>query len=117
MSGFGAIMGQCFIVELTSPVRVKAQVELILPTELKTCLREGIIPKLCSAPSLGQVRRVCRDLVTDDACTDILFVGKTEVLFGSYVAEHCCPVPTDLCRADRAGDVIVTGSDVGHERP
>src|SRR6202162_6537068 len=109
MSGFGALVGQSFVVKLASPVGVEAQVELILTTKLEACLGEGIIPELRSAPSLGQVRRVRRDLVTDDACTDILFVGKTEVLFGSYVAEHCCPVPTGLRRADRAGDVLVTG--------
>ena len=54
MSGFGAIMGQGFIVKLTSPVGVKAQVELIFPTELEACFGEGIIPKLCSGPSMAK---------------------------------------------------------------
>src|SRR5258705_7174889 len=116
MSGFGAIMGQSFIVKLASPVGVKAQVELIFPTELETCFGKSIVTKLSAGPSLRQVRRVRRYFVTDDARPDILFIGKAKVLFGSYVAEHRSSVPTDLCRADRAGDVIVTGSDVGHER-
>src|SRR5260370_1757895 len=116
MSGFGAIMGQSFIVKLTSPVGVKAQVELILPAKLETRLGESVVAKLCPRPSLGQVRGMRGDFVTDDARTDIFFVRKAKVFFGGYVAEHRSSVPTDLCRADRAGDVIVPGSDVGHER-
>jgi len=42
---------------------------------------------------------------------------RSKDVVGSYVAEHRSPVPANLCRVNRAGDVIVTGSDVGHERP
>lgn len=63
MSGFGAIMGQSFIVKLASPVGVKAQVELIFPTELETCFGESIVTKLRAGPSLRQVRRVRGDLL------------------------------------------------------
>jgi len=72
MRGFGAVVGQSFIMKLTSTVGVKAQVELILPTELEACLGEGIVPNLCSGPSLGQVCCMRGDFVGDDARTDIL---------------------------------------------
>src|SRR5579864_5124536 len=117
MSGFRAIMGQSFIVELTSSVWIKTQIELIFPTKLEARFRECIIAKLCAGPSLRKVGRVCGDFVADDARTHILFVGKTEVFLGGYIAEHRCPVPSDLRRTDRAGDVIVTGCNVRRERP
>jgi hypothetical protein len=75
MSGFGAIMGQSFIVKFASPVGVKAQVELIFPTELEACLGEGVVTNLRAGPTLGQISRVRRDFVADDACPDIFFIG------------------------------------------
>jgi len=43
---------------------------------------------------------------------DILFYfGRTEVFFGvTVIAEQSLPCPTDLFRADRAGDLIVPGA-------
>ncbi len=60
---------------------------------------------------------MCGDFVADDTGPDILFVGKTEVFFGCHIAEHRCAVPPDLRRTDGACDVVVSGSDVGNERP
>src|SRR5450432_2371608 len=57
------------------------------------------------------------NFVTDDARTNILFIGKTKVFFGSYIAEHGCPVPPYLGSSNRACNVIVAGGDVGDERP
>jgi hypothetical protein len=37
------------------------------------------------------------------------------VLFRGHIAKHRGPIPTDLCRADRAGDVIVSRSNVRNE--
>lgn len=71
--------------ELTRTVRIEAQVELILPTELKTRLGESIVPQLYARPSFGQVRGVYGDLVANDARPDIFFVGLSEVFLGGYV--------------------------------
>ena len=38
------------------------------------------------------------------------------MFFRRDVAKHGAAVPADHCRADRAGDVIVAGRDVGGER-
>ncbi len=38
------------------------------------------------------------------------------MLFGRDVAEHGGAVPADHGRADRRGDVVVAGSDVGDQR-
>src|ERR1700761_605593 len=109
MRGFGSVVGQSFIVKLTSTVGIKAQVELVLPTELETCLGESIVPNLCSGQSLGQICRMRGDFVANDACTDILSIWKTEVLLRSNVAEHRSSIPADRCSTNRAGDVIVAG--------
>src|SRR5882757_4923360 len=93
MRGFGGVVRQSFIVKLTSTVGIKAQVELILPTKLETCLGESIIPNLCSGQSLGQVCCMRGDFVADDACTNILSIRKTEVFLRSYVAEHRSSIP------------------------
>ena len=63
---------------------------------------------------VGGVRR---DLVGDDAVLHVLVVGQSEVLLGRDVAEHRRAVPADHRRANRRGDVVVAGRDVGHQRP
>src|SRR5580704_2155700 len=59
---------------------------------------------------------MCGDFVADNARPNILLIRQTKVFFGRNVAEHSGPVPPDLRRSDRAGYVIVAGSDVGDER-
>src|SRR5207253_310572 len=56
------------------------------------------------------------DLVGDDAVLDVFLVRQTEMFFRRDVTKHGAPVPTDHGRANRAGDVIVAGRDVGGER-
>src|SRR5439155_25963161 len=65
--------------------------------------------------ALGEVGGVRGDFVGDDAFSDVLFVGKAEMFFGRDVTEHGGAVPADHGGANRAGDVIVTGRDVGGE--
>ena len=67
--------------------------------------------------ALGQVRRVRRDLVGDDAVLDVLPVRQAQVLLGRDVAEHGRAVPADHGRADGRRDVVVARRDVGHQRP
>jgi hypothetical protein len=56
------------------------------------------------------------DLVGDDALLHVFLVGQAEVLLRRDVAEHRSAVPADHGRADRAGDVVVAGREVGHQR-
>jgi hypothetical protein len=58
-----------------------------------------------------------RDFITDDSGKNILFVRKSEVFFRGYIAEHRRSVPPDLSSSDRAGDVVITRSDIGDEGP
>ena len=65
----------------------------------------------------GEVGGVCGDLVGDDPRFHIVTVGQSEVLLRRDVTEHRRAVPTNLRRADGAGNVIVTRCYVGGERP
>ncbi len=66
--------------------------------------------------SLCQIGGVGGDLICDHAVFDVFLVRQAEVFFRRDVAEHCRAEPPDHRRADGAGDVIVTGRDVGNER-
>ena len=65
----------------------------------------------------GDIGGVSSNLVGDDAIFHIFIVWQAEVLFRSDIAEHRGAVPPDHGGADRAGDVIVAGSDVRHQWP
>src|SRR5260370_30340605 len=99
------------------PLGIEAQIKLIVPTKFEARLRERVVPKLRPRPTLCQIGRMRGNFVTDDARTNILFIRKTKVFFGSDIAEHGCPVPSNLSSTDRARDVIVAGGDIGDERP
>ena len=102
--------------ELARRFRVEAEVELVLPTEFKTRLAQGVVPVLRAGMAFGQVGGVGGDLVGDDAVLDVLLVRQAKVFLGRDVAEHRAAIPADHRRADAAGDVVVAGRDVGGER-
>src|SRR6202035_3879606 len=56
------------------------------------------------------------DLVGDDAGLDVVAVRQPQGLLGGDVAEHGAAVPADHGGADRRGDVVVAGGDVGGQR-
>ena len=64
----------------------------------------------------GDIGGVGCNLVGDHTLPDVLGVREAEVLLGSDVAEHGGAIPADHGGTDRAGDVVVAGSDVGDER-
>ena len=68
-------------------------------------------------PSPRDVGGVGRDLVGDDPLPDVVIVGQPEVLLGRDVAEEGGPRLPGQGRPDRGRDVVVAGSDVGHQRP
>ena len=65
---------------------------------------------------LGQVRRVGRDLVRDDAVLDVLPVRQPQVFLGCDVAQHGTSTGPDHRSADRRGDVVVAGRDIRRQR-
>lgn len=67
--------------------------------------------------TLGQIGGVGGQFVCDHADFHIVAVGQAKVLFGRDVAKHCCAVPTDLCRADARGDVVIPRRDVRDQWP
>ena len=58
-----------------------------------------------------------RELIGDDAFFDISFIRQAKVFLWCHVAQHCSAVPTDHCRSDTGGDVVVTRRNVCSERP
>jgi len=69
------LVGHGPIVVLAGTFRVEGQVELVFPTELEACLREGVVPYLGTGEALGQIGAVGGDLVGDDTVTHIVPVG------------------------------------------
>ena len=103
--------------EFTGRDRIETQVELILPAELEACLAQRIVTILSSRMTLGQVRSMGRNLVSDHPILHVLLVGQTQVFLGSYVAEHRASEPTDHRSPDAAGNVIIARSDIRREWP
>ena len=67
----------------------------------KRALRERVVAQLRAGVTLGQVGRVRRDLVRDDAGAHVVAVGQAEVLLGRHVAEHRRAERADQRGADR----------------
>ena len=103
--------------ELARLVRIEPEVELVLPAELEARLGQRVIADLRAWVALGEVGRVRGDLVRHDAVLDVDLVGEPQMLLRCDVAKHRGAVPADHCGTDRRGDVIVSGGDVGGERP
>ena len=116
MGGLRRLGGQRLVVERGRGVGVEREVELVVPAELEARLRERVVPGLRAGVALREVGGVGGDLVGDDAVLHVLAVGQAEVLLRRDVAEHRGAVPADHRGADRGGDVVVAGGDVGRQR-
>ncbi len=81
--------------------RIHRQVELILPAEVETRLRQRIVPHTGFGVALGQVGCVGRDLVGNHAGLHIVPVREAEVFFRRDVAQHRRAVPADHRGANR----------------
>ena len=57
------------------------------------------------------------DLVRNHTLPHVIKIRQAEVLLWRDVAKHGRPVPGRHRRPDGAGDVVVAGRDVGHNRP
>ena len=110
-------MWKRFVVEFTRGFRIEREVELVFPAEFEPRFADGVVAILRAGMAFGEIGSVRGDLVGDHAIFDVLLVRQTEMFFRRDVAEHGAAVPADHRRADRAGDVIVAGRDIGGERP
>ena len=63
------------------------------------------------------VSSVRGNFVGDNSLLHIFRVRQSEMFLRRDVAQHRRAVHSDHRGANRAGDVIVAGRDVGHERP
>ena len=97
-------------------VGVEGEVELVVPAELESCPRQSVVSFLRARMSFGQIGCVRGDLVGDHTDLHIVAIGKSQMLFRGHVAEHRSTGLCDHRRADRRGDVVVCGGDVGGER-
>ena len=115
MRGLGAFLRQGLIVKFAGRFRIERQIELVFPAKFEACFADGVVAVLRAGVALGQIGGVGGDLVGDDPVFDVFFVGQSEMFFRRDVTKHGAAVPADHGRADRAGDVIVAGRDVGRE--
>ena len=107
MRHLGAFRRQGLVVEVLRRFRVHRQSELVAPAEVEPRPADRVVPQPRARVALGEVRRVRRDLVGDDAFLDVLAVRQAEMLLRRDVAEHRRAVPADHRRPDGAGDVVV----------
>mmetsp|Transcript_19699 Transcript_19699/g.32322 ORF Transcript_19699/g.32322 Transcript_19699/m.32322 type:complete len:290 (+) Transcript_19699:94-963(+) len=109
---FGCIRVKSFIVEGTGRHRVQSKVELIVPTELKAGLGQGIVTSLGSRELLGQVSSMSSNLVSNDSSLDIVTIGETQVLLGCNVAKHCSSQRSNVGSSNGRGDMIISWSNI-----
>ena len=113
MRGLRAFGRQSFVMKLARGLGIEREIELILPTKFEPRFADRVVAVLRAGMAFGQIGGVRGDFVGDDAVFDVFLVRQTEMFFRRDVAKHGAAVPADHGRADRAGDVIVAGRDVG----
>ncbi len=111
------LLGERLVVEVARSLGVEREVELVLPAKLETRARKRIVADLRCRMPLGEVCRMGRDLVGDDARLHIVAVGQAQMLLRRDIAEHGRAEPADHRRANAARDVVIAGRNVGRERP
>lgn len=67
-------MRQRQIVVGTRLVRVERKIELVLPTELKTSLRQCIVSHLSTGVALRQIRRMSRQFIGNNTLAHIFLI-------------------------------------------
>ena len=115
MRHLAGLLGQGLIVEGPCGEGVKAEVELILPAELKTGLGQGVIPHLGAGVALGQVGGVGGYLVGHQALFHIPLVRQAQMLLGGHIAQHGAAIPADHGGADAGGYMVVARRHIGGE--
>src|ERR1700722_2923139 len=111
------VLRQGLVVEFARRVGVEGQVELVLPAEVEARARHGVITDLRGRMTLGEVRCMGSNAVSDDPSLDVLAVGQAKMLLRRHVAEHRGAEPADHRGADTRRDVIVARRNVRGQRP
>ena len=101
---------------LACPLGIEGESELFVPIELIASLGESVVAVTRVGPTACHVCSVGGDLVGDHTFPHVCGVGQPQVFLGRHVAQHVGAVPTDHRRADGARDMVVSRSDVGHQR-
>ena len=65
---------------------------------------------------LGHIRRMRRNLVSDQPLFDILAVWQAQVFFGSDITEHGATKPANHGGADSRGKVVIARSNISRQR-
>ena len=110
------ILRHGLVMVFTRTLRIECQAELVFPAEFETRLAHRVVTDLRTGMALGEIGRMCSDLVGDDAGTDILFIRQSQMFFRCDVTQHGTAVPADLRGTDAGGDVVVTRCDIGGQR-
>jgi hypothetical protein len=108
---------EVLVVQRARDVAVEGELEVLLPVERRARLGEVVVPVARAGDAERHVGRVRRDLVGDAALLHVVHLGQAQVLFRGHVAQHARAVVPGRRGADGAGDVVVAGEHVGHERP
>ena len=74
MGCFCLFTRQSGIMKGTRFYRIKGEIKLILPTELKARFTSGIVPHLCARKALSKIRRMGSNLVGDHTLFYIFFI-------------------------------------------
>ena len=93
-------------------VRIEREVELVLPTELKTSLGQSIVSQLGTGVPLGQVCRMGSKLVGNHALSHILTVRQAQVLLTGNIAEHGTAALSNQSPPEGPCNVVITRGNI-----
>ena len=113
--GIGMRQGQVMVG--AGLVRVKGEIELILPAKLKAGLGQRVVAQLGAGVPLGQVCRMGSQLVGHHALTHVFLIRQAQVFLAGHIAEHGAASLGNDGTTQRPGDVVITGGNIGGQRP
>ena len=78
----GLAAGERLVVEFHGLFRVQGKREQVVPAEVKTGARKGVVAELCRKMALCKVGRMGGELVGDHTRAHVVAVGEPEVFLG-----------------------------------
>ena len=70
------VFWQGFVMIFTRGIRIKGQIKLIIPAELKTGFGQSIITRLCTRMTFSKVSSMSSNFISDNAVFDVLFIWQ-----------------------------------------
>ena len=86
MTALGSAFGQGLVVEFHSLFRVQGKGELVVPAEVETGARKGVVTELSAEMSLGKVCRMGRQLIGHHTGANVVAIREPQVFLGGHVA-------------------------------